>query len=493
MDQPVKIAAVLFAWLAYIGSSAQALYVASNQTLTVAAGTNLYVDNNLTNNGTVDLKASQGSHAQLLLTGTYSGTGTLTQEQYLASGWHLIASPVSNGFNATSNGSTSALYAFNTDAAGGNPSYTPWSTSYNETNRGYYARAGSSGNFLTAAGVVSVGGTANTSSASRVLNQTAAVTSNGSANGSGLGWHLIGNPYTCSVDWFTWRNGLSSINAAMYRWDPTLGGGTGGYVTTTPVSSGTALIAPLQGFWVQVSDPNGATLPATTMAAHGTLGASTFYKQLPPRMELNVKSLDDSTRSDELVLADVAGASLAFEGETDAWKLRNGPGMPNLMARDDATGQETSINALDLGSPGAIPVNFRGGSFGEKWTISVGGDWEGDAVLEDRLLASFNDLRNSPYTFVHREWSLDESRFRLHFVPTASLGNGGEAAGDALVAYASGEWLVVHRAQSCALYALDGRLMAESAGDSAVQLIPRPSAGLYVITCGTQRVKLVVP
>ncbi|MFM6999354.1 MAG: hypothetical protein ACKOX0_09000 [Bacteroidota bacterium] len=229
------------------------------------------------------------------------------------------------------------------------------------------------------------------------------------------------------------------------------------------------------------------------MAAHGTLESATFYKQLPPRIELNIKFLGDSTRSDQLILADVAGASIAFEGEIDAWKLRNGPGMPNLMARDDSTGEETSINALDLGSPGAIPVNFRGGSFGEKWTISVNGDWEGDAVLEDRLLANFNDLRKSPYTFIHREWSLDESRFRLHFVPTASLGNGGEAAGDALVAYASGEWLVVHHTHSCALYALDGRFMAESSGDSAVQLIPRPSAGLYVITSGTQRVKLVVP
>ena len=497
MDQPVKAAALVLAWLIYSGSSAQALFIGSNQTLTVAAGTSLYVDNNVTNNGTLELKASQGSHAQLLLTGTYSGSGTLNQEQYLASGWHLLASSVSNGFNATSNGSTSALYAFNTDAAGGNPNYTPWTTSYNETNRGFYARAGSSGNFLTAAGVVSLSGTVNTSSASRVLNQTAAVTSNGSANGSGLGWHLIGNPYTCSVDWFTWRNGLSSINAAMYRWDPSLGGGNGGYVTTTPVSSGTALIAPLQGFWIQVSDANGTTLPASTMAAHGSLQSATFYKQLPPRLELRIEAIGDSARRDQLVLAHLQGAALAFEGATDAWKLSNGPGMPNLMARDDATGQETSINALDLGAPGAIPVNFRGGSPGEKWRISTGGDWDGDVILEDRLLGSFTDLGTSSHHFVHAGWTLDESRFRLHYVPAASLGAGeGSGEGSAsreLVTYASGEWVLVHSAEPCTLFTLDGRLLDQSAGGSVVQRIPRPASGLYVVTCGTQRRKILVP
>lgn len=493
MDQPLKAAALLLAWMAYSGSSAQALFVASNQPLTVAAGTNLYVNNNVINNGSIDLKASQGSYAELLFTGTYSGTGTLTQEQYLVSGWHLIASPVSNGFNATSNGSTSGLYAFNTDAVGGNPSYLPWSTSYNETNRGYYARAGSAGNFLTAAGVVSVSGTANTSSASRVLNRTAAVTSNGSANGSGLGWHLIGNPYTCGIDWFSWWNSTAGINAALYRWDPSLGGGAGAYVSATPSSTGTAIVPPLQGFWIQVSDPNGATLPASTMATHGTLESATFYKQLPPRLELRIEAIGDSARRDQLVLAHLQGAALAFEGATDAWKLSNGPGMPNLMARDDASGQETSINALDLEAPGVIPVNFRCGTPNEKWAVSVDGDWAGDVILEDRLLGSFTDLRAGAHHFVHAGWTLDESRFRLHYVPAATLGDGEELANTTLVAYASGEWLVVHSAQPASLYTLDGRLVAQSAGASLVQQIPRPASGIYVVSCGTQRSKILVP
>jgi hypothetical protein len=93
----------------------QSLFISAGESITVNPGSSIYIGSDVTNNGSIDLKASAGSYAQLKLTGTYSGTGTFSQQQHLANGWHLLASSVSNGYNATSNGSTSALYAFNTE------------------------------------------------------------------------------------------------------------------------------------------------------------------------------------------------------------------------------------------------------------------------------------------------------------------------------------------------------------------------------------------
>lgn len=493
MDRFVKSIATFLISLPLLG---QSLYVGSGGILTVAPDVNLFVDNNISNNGTIELQAASGSYAQLKLTGTYSGTGTFSQQQYLTSGWHLISSPVTDGYNATSNGSTSALYAFNTDLAGGNPGYVAWSTSYNESDRGYYAKVGTVGNFLSSAGVVTLVGAPNTSTSARSVGQTAAVTSNGTSNGSGTGWNLLGNPYSCGLDWYTYQNNTSPaiLNNAVYIWDPSAGAGLGAYQPFNAYVTGALTIPPMQAFWVQVFYPPGGTLPASDMATYGTLESATFYKQLPPRLDLVVTAVGDSARRDRAILAHIPGAALAFEGTTDAWKLSNGAGMPNLMSRDDATGQELSINAVDLGAPGVIPVAFRGGTPGEKWAISAGGDWAGEALLEDRLLGTFTDLRAGTHTFAHAGWTLEESRFRLHYVPAAALGESEvSVAGNSLIAYAADEWVWVRSSGDVALVALDGRIVAKSAGADGIQRIPRPATGIYVVRAGTQACKIWVP
>jgi hypothetical protein len=193
-------------------------------------------------------------------------------------------------------------------------------------------------------------------------------------------------------------------------------------------------------------------------------------------------------------LADVAGSALAFDGQTDAWKLRNGAGMPNLMSRDDATGQELSINALELNAPGVIPIAFACSVPGEKWEIRAEGDWNGDVLLEDRLMGTFTDLRAEAHVFAHAGWTIEESRFRLHYVPAAALGDGElGSADDALIAYAADEWIWVRSTGECGLYGLDGRLVATVSDGAAVQRIPRPGPGIYVVRSGSKACKIWVP
>lgn len=479
----VKKLLFLLIWFGATTATSQELFVGG--TVTVLPGTNLYVGSNLTVNGSLDLKASASGYSQLKYLGTYSGTGTFTQEQYLSSGWHLIASSVSSGYNSH-NGNASKLYAFS--AAGANPGYALWNSGLNDANRGYYAQV-ASGGFLTSPGAVAVTGAPNSFAASRIIDQTAAVTSNGSANGSGLGWHLIGNPLSCGIDWFSWWSSNPSLNAAVYIWDAD----SLKYDATTPASAGQKIIPPLQGFWVQVNDAGGSTIPSVTQS-DGTFTASAFQKQLPPRLDLVVTAVGDSARRDRAILAHIQGATLAFEGTTDAWKLSNGAGMPNLMSRDDATGQELSINALDMSAPGVIPVAFRGGIPGEKWTITADGDWAGDVLLEDRLLGTFTDLRAGAHTFAHAGWTLEESRFRLHYVPAAALGDDELAvAGNSLIAYAADEWVWVRSSGEVVLCALDGRVVARAAGADGIQRIPRPATGIYVVRAGTRACKIWVP
>ncbi|MEY4968327.1 MAG: hypothetical protein RLZZ261_98 [Bacteroidota bacterium] len=478
-----------FAWC-------QSLFVSNGESITVNPGTAVYVGSDITNNGSIDLKASAGSYAQLKFTGTYSGTGTFSQQQHLINGWHLIASSVSNGYNASSNASTSALYAFNTDLLGGNPGYVTWSTSYNEPDRGYYAKVGSAGNFMANAGLLTLTGAPNTGTTARTVGQTAAVTSNGSANGSGTGWNLLGNPYPCGLDWYSYKSATTPaiLNSAVYLWDPSAGSGAGAYTSLSAYVTGAVVIPPMQAFWVQVFYPPGGSLPSSTMSAHGVLDAATFYKNLPPRLDLVVTAAVDTARSDRSILADVAGSALAFEGETDAWKLRNGAGMPNLMSRDDATGQELSINALELSAPGVIPIAFACSVPGEKWVVRAEGDWSGDVMLEDRLLGTFTDLRAGEHTFVHAGWTLEESRFRLHYVPAAALGEGElDAADGGLIAYAADEWVWVRSSGDVAVVAMDGRVVARSASADGIQRIPRPGPGIYVVRSGSKACKIWVP
>lgn len=475
----------------------QALYLGTGAQLVVSAGDALFVDDDITNNGTIELISTTSRYAQLKLSGSYSGTGTFSQQQYLTSGWHLLSSPVTDGFNGTSNGSTPALYAFNTDLAGGNPGYVAWSTSYNESDRGFYGKVGATGDFLQNAGMFTITGAPNTSTSARSIGMTSAVTSNGAANGSGTGWNLLGNPFSCGLDWYTYQNNTTPtiLNNAVYIWDPSAGSGLGAYQTYNGYVTGALTIPPMQAFWVQVFYPSGGTLPASDMGTFGTLETASFFKQLPPRLDLVVTAIGDSNRSDRTILAHIPGGALAFDGITDAWKLSNGLGMPNLMTCDDATGQEMSINGLDLGESGVIPVAFRGGNQGEKWLIDVEGDLPGEVLLEDRLLQTFTDLRIGGHAFINAGWTLEESRFRLHFIPAAKLGDAkfeGKIANE-LIAYAADDWVWVRSSGNVGLFTVEGRELARTSSNELIQRIPRPAPGIYLVRAGVRACKIIIP
>ena len=127
-----------------------------------------------------------------------------------------------------------------------------WRTS-DQAGRGYFASIGASV-FATSAGTFSVTGTPNTS-----MTHSLSYSVNAAANGSGTGWNLVGNPYTCGLDWTAMTK--TDVNDAFYVWDPATslykyyasGAISGTYLTAS--NTLTAIIIPLCrlfGFKLQV-------------------------------------------------------------------------------------------------------------------------------------------------------------------------------------------------------------------------------------------------
>lgn len=157
--------------------------------VTVAPSTSMVLGGVAQLSGTVTLNADQTGYAQLKIDGTISGTGSVVQNMYVSgTGYHALASSMAGGFGTTS-ASTGGLYSYN--ASTGAYDFSP---SLSAAGMGYFGLLGTGG-FVSSAGTFSVSGTPNTSH-THSLGYASTVASGGSGNG----WNLVGNPYTCALD-----------------------------------------------------------------------------------------------------------------------------------------------------------------------------------------------------------------------------------------------------------------------------------------------------
>ena len=463
----------------------QNLEVASGGLLYLSPGAVVTAGANFSNSGTVTLDASTTAYSQLKISGT--ATGNVVQSQYLEAGSHLVSSPVSQGFTTTS-GDKTKLYSY--DASVGN-----WATigaNFATAGLGFAARVDATQiPFLTAAANASVTGTPNTS----MTHTLGYFGSNSLAGGSGTGWNLIGNPYTCGLDWSTVS--LTNVNAAFYIWDPATTSYkyySGAGAITNPV------IPPMQAFWVQATQA-GASI-ATTMAANGTVSSSpAYYKTIPDNLIVTVTKAGDSATTDRLWVANILGTSDGFDGAYDAWKMTNGPAMPNVFTWD--LGERIAINATQIDATKVLPMGFSYAVAGEKFGVSLeqvtGGQYY-DVYLEDRLTGSYHDLNQSDYAFTHQGWTQEGPRFALHF-SLSTVGVEEPNAADLFMAYqnqdrimlrSSGEGFSAYR-----LYGLNGQELSSGPLTSGMQSIAAPtSAGLYLIEAygpqGSLRQKIII-
>ena len=409
------------------------LSIATGASVTLG-GSDLHVSGAFANDGTLTLAASEGTYAQLKVDGLVEGAGQVVHNQYIKGvGYHALASSMTTGFTTTS-GNSAALFAY--DATLGNYVSSP-----NLTNPGlgYFGELNAAGGFATAAGLFSVTGTPNTAHTFN-LGYSATV----AAGGSGSGWNLVGNPYTCGLDWHSviTSNPGQNVNNAVYIWDPASAAYRYYVNGILPPPSGSTLatagvVAPLQAFWVQTTQPNAVV--ATNMAAHGTVSVpAVFHKNAPDNLHLTLTDLAVGGPKDWAWVLHQPTASPGFDGEFDAWKLPNGLHKPSIAVVDGD--QYMAVNALDLNQTQCLDLEVKG-QLGERYRLDLDQVVSGDAyrvLLEDRLNQTVTDLSGSPYHFVHSGWNSEAPRFSIWVVPAVAM----DVPEFAVEAVADSDWVM---------------------------------------------------
>ena len=201
-------------------------------------------------------------------------------------------------------------------------------------------------------------------------------------------------------------------------------------------------------------------------------------------------------------VAHVSGTTSSFDGAYDAWKMTNGPLMPNIYSYVDAEGM--AINALDLHGNQILPVGFDYVDVGAKFRINLEQVTNGQGYqvyLEDKALQQFHDLNQGDYLFTHQVWTQEEPRFALH-VSQSTLGTVEPGASStSLVIYQDGSRLMVQWHDSdkanYRLVTLDGKEISKGTIYSGLQSLNAPrSSGMYILELegpsGVQRQKFLV-
>ncbi len=281
-------------------------------------------------------------------------------------------------------------------------------------------------------------------------------------------WNLLGNPYTCALDWSSDGINKSKIaGTAMYIWDPQLNGGTGGYRThngSAGVPMGTTPYIPaMQGFFVQSLDTGFLTINSQTGQAliHSS---QTFYKELaeitPDRLRVKVTC---GNFSDEILIYIDPSASNQFEPVSDVIKLFNGREDQPEIYTTAADEHKLCINILS-GIPVSIPMGIIAMTE-DSLTLEVFDFDEMDPAigiyLEDLQNDAFQDMRENPaYQFIINPFQSGE-RFLLHLISTNEIAED-RNAGELHFSCRGNSVFILNESDAqavCRIYSSDGRMV----------------------------------
>ena len=423
------------------------------------------------------LTATTGS---LKLYGTSSGT--MFFERYISKNndWHFLASPVDTqffqpGFVPDPIDSTFDLYNWD-EGASRDSGWINCRDANGQWNSGF------GDHFIPGKGYLVAYSPSSAGSGTRTFSGTAF---SGSleiqVSHSGNSWNLLGNPYTCALDWSS--NGINKdfiTGGAMYVWDPALNNGQGGYRThngTTGVPEGTTPAIPAtQGFFVESLGTGTITVDINTDDPLVHSGQAIYKaKEGPAGNRLRLKISGDAG-SDETLVYFAEGASNGYDPALDASKLFAGrPGCPEICT---ISGDKSlCINLLST-IPVSVPVgvNCSTGGYFDLHAFDFAAIDPGTGIfLEDNLSGSWTDLReNTDYTFYY-DPADEEDRFVLHFMQALVQNEGGMSILPEV--WSSGNALYLSNPSNdqgfLRIYCIDGRCLLHKefpAGKSAVRL-----------------------
>ncbi|MCD4730784.1 MAG: T9SS type A sorting domain-containing protein [Bacteroidales bacterium] len=385
------------------------LFIEAGSHLNIAPNTDLTVHNTIYN---------YGDASSLVIDADAAGMGSIihntpfvqgTVEQYITSErWHLVSSPISDAIINTYYDIYLKEYNEPTDT---------WTylvqpvTMPMNVPQGYSAWAS---DIYTGTTIGLFGGTLNVDDI--VINSlsytpTAAMT----------GFNLIGNPYSCAIDWNqNWPiNNISGwaviYDNGTYRgWNPYLTGNNRSFNGKLD-----GIIPVTNGFWVRATNNNASlTIPASERL-HSN---QPFYKEDEESTSGSVRIVAKANNwIDEAVIVFHEEGTSGFDGLFDLEKLYNVDESPQIYSISGE--KKYSVNVLgELSNNLVIPVGYEmsiPGNYSIEASEIRNIDSEYSVFLEDVLSGELIDLRKDPiYTF-YCSPDDDAHRFNLHFSKSA--------------------------------------------------------------------------
>ncbi|MBI9034716.1 MAG: T9SS type A sorting domain-containing protein [Bacteroidales bacterium] len=322
--------------------------------------------------GTLNILSDATGTGSLLLRGT--STGSATVQQYIpgygeaSNHWHLISTAVNCcdiPSCMTPDASPYDLYYWQETT---NQWYNHNDGSFNDsqicTGKGYLV-AYQENTSLEFCGSPNAG---------TIISGTDEMPSISYTTDQGNGWNLIGNPYSCAIDWDLISK-TENIAGAIYVRD----GINGQYISwnglTGDLSDG--VIPAMNGFWVKAnaSDQQISISPADQL--HSSTNHYKSDRDLENHLKITISG-NDFTDNTYIMLMD--SATEAFDSWTDAYKLFGVAAAPQLYSKMNET--KYSINVLPNSEQELIiPIHIKIGA-------------EGDYQLQFNGVESFKDLNS---------------------------------------------------------------------------------------------------
>jgi hypothetical protein len=389
----------------------------------------------LTNTGAINLYSTKSAFGSLLLSGTYTetGSGNIAYSRYVAGTdyWDLIGSPLSNYaisdfiFNNSgiaTNGSSPTVYAlgYYTNTSGASSTNDGW-TNYTSSTTGAAGNLISGRGYQMATTAAATGaevtfeGTLLTGDVARTLTTNEA----GNASASdGTKFELIANPYPSYISVTSFVDAhkntqMHSAHAAVYGWD-------GVQYDTYNLAAPGNNIAPGQGFMVGVRGSAGDTQTYTfTTAMQTATGTGDYneYDVMEDRAELFV-SLDqnNASRQTKLIFLNEGTDGLDIGYDAGTLDIANNTIYSRLVSEDE--GIDMSIQSLSFAEVNdkVIPLGINAEA-GLEATISISHNTTNPSTyvyLEDALEGTFTDLKETDFVITPDSDLEGLGRFFIH-------------------------------------------------------------------------------
>jgi autotransporter-associated beta strand protein len=232
----------------------------------------------------------------------------------------------------------------------------------------------------------------------------------------GNGWNLIGNPYPSAIDWTQLTLG-DGVDNALYYYDAAAENYRY-YLQLDDIGSlggGSQYIPAMQGFMVHAKTTGTQTITfENDDRTHS--GQDNFYKStnnVPGSFSLNVSA---EGYQDELYVHFSNGATAAFDGKYDAYKLWSyNQKVPKLYTKS-SNGDNLAINGLpELTEDVDIPVFFVPGVEGGQVLTADLSNLSAILYLTDLKTGITQNLYNNPVYEFSADINDDPNRFLLKF------------------------------------------------------------------------------